>query len=66
MGTDYAKTLLIWRENFNRNLDKVRALGFDDTFIRKWHYYLSYCEAAFRTRNITVAQAIYVRPNVAI
>jgi cyclopropane-fatty-acyl-phospholipid synthase len=41
----------------------VRALGFDERFIRKWHYYLCYCEAAFALRNISVVQAVYTRPN---
>ena len=66
MTLDYAKTLSMWRENFNRNQDRVRGLGFDASFIRKWNYYLSYCQAAFFTRNIAVAQAIYKRPNVAV
>ncbi len=67
MAPHYAKTLKIWRENFEAKLSEVRALGFDDTFIRKWRYYLCYCEAAFGTRHITVAQAIYSRPdNLAI
>ncbi len=63
LGAHYARTLVIWREKFNHNLDGVRDLGFDEAFIRKWNYYLSYCEAAFSTRNISVAQAIFVRPN---
>ena len=46
-GPDYARTLRIWRDNFLARLDQVRALGFDDRFIRKWTYYLGYCEAAF-------------------
>lgn len=66
MGLYYAKTLRMWREAFNKNRAQVVAQGFDRTFIRKWNYYLSYCEAAFQTRNITVAQAVYVRPNVAV
>lgn len=67
MGPYYAKTLKIWRDNFEAKLAAVRALGFDETFIRKWRYYLCYCEAAFATRHITVAQLIYTRPdNVAI
>ena len=37
--------------------------GFDERFIRKWNYYLQYCEAAFTMRNISVVQAIYTRPN---
>jgi len=61
MGPYYARTLHVWRENFHRVLDAVRAQGFDDTFIRKWDYYLAYCEAAFATRHISVVQAIYTR-----
>ncbi|HRJ73660.1 MAG TPA: cyclopropane-fatty-acyl-phospholipid synthase family protein [Terrimicrobiaceae bacterium] len=63
MAPFYARTLKIWRENFEAVLDEVRAQGFDDAFIRKWRYYLCYCEAAFGTRHITVAQAVYARPN---
>ena len=62
-GRDYARTLRLWREAFNRRLDEVRALGFDDPFIRKWNYYLSYCEAAFALRNISVVQTVHTRPN---
>ncbi len=59
----YARTLSIWREAFNQNSDAVKALGFDEKFMRKWNYYLSYCEAAFSMRNISVAQAVFTRPN---
>lgn len=63
IGLSYAKTLDIWHENFNRKLDEVRALGFDERFIRKWNYYFKYCSAAFAMRNISAVQAIYTRPN---
>jgi len=63
MGLDYARTLSEWHERFNAELPAVKAQGFDDTFIRKWNYYLKYCEAAFATRNISVVQAIYTKPN---
>ncbi len=63
IGLDYAHTLNIWCTEFNKNLDKVKALGFDDYFIRKWNYYLCYCEAAFAMRNINVMQMVYARPN---
>jgi cyclopropane-fatty-acyl-phospholipid synthase len=63
MGLHYAQTLRMWREKFNENLDEVKALGFDDKFIRKWNYYFSYCEAAFDMRNISVMQMVYTRPN---
>lgn len=63
MGLDYAKTLHLWYIEFNKHLDKVKALGFSETFIRKWNYYLNYCEAAFTMRNINVMQFVYTRPN---
>ena len=63
LGLSYAETLKRWRVTFNQNETAVRALKFDPRFIRKWNYYLAYCEAAFAMRNITVVQAIYTRPN---
>lgn len=63
LGLSYAETLKRWRRRFNQNHAAVSALHFDDRFIRKWNYYLAYCEAAFAMRNITVVQAIYTRPN---
>jgi cyclopropane-fatty-acyl-phospholipid synthase len=63
LGLSYAETLKRWRVAFNQNEAAVRALRFDTRFIRKWNYYLSYCEAAFALRNISVVQAIYTRPN---
>ena len=62
-GPDYARTLRIWRDNFHARLDQVRALGFDDRFIRKWNYYLCYCEAAFALRNISVVHTLHTRAN---
>ena len=63
LGLDYAKTLKLWFEDFNQKVNEVKALGFDDRFIRKWNYYLNYCEAAFEMRNINVMQMVYTRPN---
>ena len=63
MGKSYVITLSEWRNRFNLNIEKVRQLGFDDEFIRKWNYYFSYCEAAFDMRNINVVQMVYTRPN---
>ena len=62
-GPDYARTLDVWCQAFEAKLDQVRALGFDERFIRKWRLYFRYCEAAFAHRNIGVVQAVYVRPN---
>lgn len=62
-GRDYAQTLLLWRNSFEAKLDQVRALGFDDRFIRKWRYYLCYCEAAFAMRHISVVHTLHTRAN---
>lgn len=63
LGLHYARTLKTWFENFNAQLEEVKQLGFSDAFIRKWNYYLCYCEAAFEMRNINVMQLVYARPN---
>ncbi len=63
IGSGYARTLREWHVNFNARLTEVRDLGYSETFIRKWNYYLKYCEAAFATRNISVVQAVYTKPS---
>jgi cyclopropane-fatty-acyl-phospholipid synthase len=63
MGLHYAKTLSEWWKRFEDQKEEVTKLGLDEHFIRKWRYYLNYCEAAFYERNITVAQLVYSRPN---
>lgn len=63
MGLDYARTLRMWRDRFNTGLDEIRALGFDERFVRTWNYYLAYCESAFAWRNISVVQAVWTGPN---
>lgn len=62
-GSHYAETLARWRQRFWRNIDQVRSLGFDERFIRLWHYYLCYCEAGFRENQIGVAQLVLAKPN---
>ena len=53
---DYAKTLAIWRKNFLKTWNNITPLGFDETFKRMWEFYLSYCEAGFKARNINLIQ----------
>ncbi len=62
LGASYARTLREWHARFNEELDGCRKLGFSDAFVRKWNFYLKYCEAAFATRNISVVQVVYTRP----
>jgi cyclopropane-fatty-acyl-phospholipid synthase len=63
MGLHYSRTLNLWHEQFNQRIEDVKKMGFDERFIRKWNYYLNYCEAAFKSRNINVMQMVYARPN---
>ena len=53
---DYAKTLFTWRNNFINTWDNIAPLGFDDYFKRMWEFYLSYCEAGFKAKNIDLIQ----------
>ena len=55
-GLDYAETLRRWRAAFHAQIDTVRAQGFDERFVRLWHFYLAYCEAGFRAGSVDVAQ----------
>jgi cyclopropane-fatty-acyl-phospholipid synthase len=59
----YSRTLRIWRERFFRNIDAVRKLGYPETFIRMWEYYLCYCEGAFRERYIGNVQMVLAKPD---
>ncbi|MDM9622179.1 cyclopropane-fatty-acyl-phospholipid synthase family protein [Rhizobium sp. S96] len=60
-GLDYARTLAEWRERFWSVWERVRPLGFDERFKRLWEFYLFYCEAGFRARNIDVRQVVFSR-----
>jgi len=61
-GRDYASTLREWRQRFDAQLDSVRALGFDERFIRTWTLYLCYCEAAFEEGSTDVMQFTLRKP----
>jgi cyclopropane-fatty-acyl-phospholipid synthase len=63
IGEDYARTLEIWRERFLAKLDEVKALGFDDYFIRMWNYYLCYCQGGFEERIIGTSQILLAKPD---
>ncbi len=55
-GLDYARTLEIWLENFDRKINAIKSLGYDDGFIRLWRFYLAACAAGFRTGRTSVMQ----------
>ena len=55
-GQNYADTLAEWAGRFEGAWDDIRSLGFDERFRRLWRFYLSYCEAGFRTERTNVVQ----------
>jgi cyclopropane-fatty-acyl-phospholipid synthase len=61
MGAHYARTLAEWRRRFHDREPEVRALGFDDRFVRMWDYYLAYCEGAFLERHISDVQLLLTK-----
>jgi len=63
IGQDYARTLNHWHQRFDDALDKVKQLGYDDTFIRLWKFYFSYCEGAFLERRISTVHLIAAKPD---
>ena len=52
----YSNTLAIWKKEFNKKWELIKKLGFDTTFKRMWEFYLSYCEAGFKSKNIDLIQ----------
>lgn len=58
----YARTLHDWRDAFFKQQDAVKKMGFDDTFVRMWDYYLCYCEGGFAERAIATSQFLMAKP----
>ena len=55
-GSHYSRTLKIWRDEFLKKWEEISKHGFDNKFKRMWHFYLSYCEAGFKSKNIDLIQ----------
>jgi cyclopropane-fatty-acyl-phospholipid synthase len=51
----YAETLRLWRERFEQNRAKIRAL-YDERFCRMWEFYLITSELSFRHQGQMVFQ----------
>ncbi len=62
IGSHYARTLALWREEFFKRLKDIKSLGFDDAFIRMWHFYFSYCEGGFQEKVISDIHLKLVKP----
>ena len=62
-GYDYARTLYDWRKAFFAHQDAIKALGYDEAFMRLWQFYFCYCEGGFLERSIGVVQVTAVKPD---
>ena len=62
IGPNYARTLKEWRKRLLAGIHQVRAMGFDERFIRTWEYYFSYCEAGFSSGLLGTHQIVLNRP----
>jgi cyclopropane-fatty-acyl-phospholipid synthase len=61
-AADYATTLQRWRQTLLEKQQEIKAMGFDDAFIRKWEYYFAYCHAGFRAEIIDLVQMVLNKP----
>jgi cyclopropane-fatty-acyl-phospholipid synthase len=61
LGEHYGETLARWRAAFLGRVDEVRALGFDERFVRTWDFYLASCQALFRAGLLRDAQLVVTR-----
>jgi cyclopropane-fatty-acyl-phospholipid synthase len=61
LGRHYAETLRLWDESFRAASERVLTLGFDETFLRMWHFYLEYSRAGFDSGYLDVNQLTFRR-----
>jgi cyclopropane-fatty-acyl-phospholipid synthase len=54
----YARTLDLWAENYERNVEKVRRM-FDDVFVRMWRLYLHCASAEFKHGELRLFQVLF-------
>jgi cyclopropane-fatty-acyl-phospholipid synthase len=62
IGPHYARTLRLWRERLLARRGEVRALGYPESFLRMWEYYLCYCEGGFEERQLGDVQMLLTKP----
>jgi len=58
LNVNYAKTLLVWMERFDRNWKEIKALGYDERFYRMWRFYLLSAAGSFTARRIHLWQVL--------
>ena len=59
----YAKTLEMWFERFIKQRNIILELGYPQSLIRLWEYYMKYCQAGFESKVIDVHQMIFRKPD---
>lgn len=62
IGPHYATTLAKWREQFFNNIKHIQELGYSETFVRMWNFYLCYCEGGFKEHSIGTIQLLLTKP----
>lgn len=63
IGPSYATTLASWHQRLLDKAEHIRAMGYPDEFLRRWRFYLSYCEAGFSERALGDVQVLLAKPN---
>jgi len=62
-GRDYAHTLKLWNNNFQKAWPAIKSEKLNKRFKRMWEQYLSYCEAGFNNKNIDVIMQTIQKPD---
>ncbi len=62
-GQHYAKTCALWNTQCQQQRSAIRNLGYDDAFLRRWQYYLSYCQIGFEIGATDLVQVAFERPS---
>ena len=62
IGPHYATTLEHWRQRFFENIEKIKALGYSDQFVRMWEFYLCYSEGGFLESVLGDAHMVFIKP----
>jgi cyclopropane-fatty-acyl-phospholipid synthase len=55
-GNDYALTCSMWDARLTEQETRIKKLGYEDAFLRNWHFYLGICAASFAINQTDVVQ----------
>ena len=57
----YARTLRDWLERYEAALESVRAMHYDESFVRMWRLYLAGSIAGFETGSLQLFQVLFAK-----